>query len=51
MTTRTYTTKSGTTFEWEETPDVLEYINQLHQTHVGNTERRGQDSQEESKEN
>jgi uncharacterized protein YqgV (UPF0045/DUF77 family) len=50
MTTRTYTTKSGTTFEWEETPDVLEYIKQLHQTHVSNTTGRRQDSQKESKE-
>jgi uncharacterized protein YqgV (UPF0045/DUF77 family) len=30
MTTRTYTTKSGTTFEWEETNEVLEAIKQLH---------------------
>lgn len=28
--TRTYTTKSGTTFEWEETDEVLEAIKNLH---------------------
>lgn len=30
MTKRTYTTKSGTTFEWDETKEVLEAIKQLH---------------------
>ena len=50
MTTRTYTTKSGNVFEWEETPDVLEYIKQLHQINAGNTEGRGQSTQKESKE-
>ena len=32
MTTRTFTTKSGTTFEWEETPEVLEALKKLHET-------------------
>lgn len=31
MTTRTYTTKSGNTFEWEENAEVLEAIKKLHQ--------------------
>ena len=30
MTTRTYTTKSGTTFEWEETEEVLQALKELH---------------------
>jgi hypothetical protein len=50
MTTRTYTQKDGTVWEWDETPSVLEYINQLHQTYATNTTGRGQDSQKESKE-
>lgn len=49
MTTRSYTQKDGTVWEWEETPSVLEYIKQLHQTHVSNTSGRGQESQKESK--
>jgi hypothetical protein len=36
MTTRTYVTKSGDTYEWEETPEVLEALKNLHQTY-GNT--------------
>jgi hypothetical protein len=31
MTIRTYETKSGTIFEWDETPEVLEAIKQLHE--------------------
>jgi hypothetical protein len=31
MTTRTYTTKSGTIFEWEETNELVELLKQLHQ--------------------
>ena len=31
MTTRTFTTKSATVFEWEETDEVLEALKQLHQ--------------------
>ena len=30
MTIRTYETKSGTIFEWDETPEVLEALKQLH---------------------
>ena len=29
MTTRTYTTKSGTTFEWEETPETVKAVKEL----------------------
>ena len=32
MTTRTYVTKSGDTYEWEETPEVLSALKQLHET-------------------
>ena len=32
MTQRTFTTKSGTTFEWDETPEVLEALKKLHET-------------------
>lgn len=32
MTTRTYTVKSGDTYEWEETVEVIEAIKQLHET-------------------
>lgn len=32
MTTRTYVTKSGDTYEWEETPEVLEALKKLHET-------------------
>jgi hypothetical protein len=30
MTQRTFTTKSGTTFEWEETPEIIEAIQKLN---------------------
>ena len=30
MTTRTFTTKSGTVFEWEETEEVLQSLKELH---------------------
>jgi hypothetical protein len=29
MTQRTYTTKSGTTFEWEETQETIEAVQEL----------------------
>ena len=32
MTTRQYVTKSGDTWEWEETPEVVAAIKQLHKT-------------------
>ena len=32
MTLRTYVTKSGDTYEWEETPETVEALKQLHQT-------------------
>ena len=32
MTTRTYVTKSGDTYEWEETPETIEALKQLHET-------------------
>lgn len=36
MTKRTYVTKSGDTYEWEETPEVLKALKQLHESN-GNT--------------
>jgi hypothetical protein len=30
MTLRTYVTKSGTTFEWEETEEVIQAVKELH---------------------
>lgn len=30
MTKRTYVTKSGDTYEWEETQEVLEALKELH---------------------
>lgn len=32
MTTRTYITKSGDQYEWEENAEVLEALKQLHQS-------------------
>jgi len=32
MTKRTYTTKSGDTYEWNETPEVIAALKKLHQT-------------------
>ena len=32
MTTRQYTTKSGDTFEWEETEETRKAVEQLHNT-------------------
>ena len=32
MTTRTYTQKDGTIWEWEETPETIEALKQLHET-------------------
>jgi len=38
MTTRTFTTKSGTVFEWEETPKVLKALKELHNETKTNTQ-------------
>jgi hypothetical protein len=35
MTTRTYTTKSGTLFEWEETPEVIKALKEVHKDYTG----------------
>lgn len=32
MTTRQFVTKSGDTWEWEETPETIEALKQLHDT-------------------
>lgn len=31
MTTRTYTQKDGTVWEWEETPELLEQLKAIHE--------------------
>lgn len=51
MTNRNHKTKSGTIFEWEETPELLEYILNLEKQNVTNTTRRGQDSSEKGEKN
>jgi hypothetical protein len=33
MTVRTYTQKDGTIWEWDETPELVEYIKNLHSSH------------------
>jgi hypothetical protein len=38
MTTRTFTTKSGTVFEWEETPEVLQSLKELHNENETNSQ-------------
>jgi hypothetical protein len=38
MTTRTFTTKSGTVFEWEETSEVLKALKELHDEIKTNTQ-------------
>jgi hypothetical protein len=30
MTKRTYTQKDGTIWEWDETPELVKYVKQLH---------------------
>ena len=40
---RTYTTKSGDVFEWEETPEVLKAIEQLHKVNENSTESKATD--------
>lgn len=32
MTTRTFVDKNGNTWEWQETPEVLEALKKLHET-------------------
>ena len=32
MTERTYTSKSGNTWTWEETPETIEALKKLHET-------------------
>ena len=32
MTTRTFVDKNGNSWEWEETPETIEALKQLHQT-------------------
>lgn len=38
MTVRTYTTKSGNVFEWEENEDVQKAVEELHKQNETNTE-------------
>ena len=39
MTTRQFVTSKGDTWEWEETPEVVAAVEQLHKT-IKNTERK-----------
>ena len=39
MTTRQFTDGKGNTWEWEETPEVIEAVKKLHQTIQSNLER------------
>ena len=39
MATRTYTTKSGDVYEWEETPQVLNAIQEYWKTVQNNKEK------------
>jgi hypothetical protein len=32
MTTRTFIDKNGNSWEWEETPETIEVLKQLHET-------------------
>jgi hypothetical protein len=34
MTTRNFVDKNGNSWEWEETPETVEALKQLHQTEV-----------------
>lgn len=43
MTVRTYTQKDGTIWEWDETPELVEYIKNLHNSY-GNTDGGAQGS-------
>lgn len=42
MTTRTYTQKDGTIWEWEETPAASKLIKALHATQKESTKTEGQ---------
>jgi hypothetical protein len=39
ITTKTHTQKDGTTWEWQETPELREFIRQQNTTKDGNNER------------
>ncbi len=41
MTKKQHTTKSGDTFEWDETPEVLEALKVLHETERKHAEKGG----------
>jgi len=40
MTTRTFADKNGNSWEWEETPETIEALKQLHETVKQVNERR-----------
>jgi len=40
MTTRTFADKNGNSWEWEETPETIEALKQLHETVKKVNERR-----------
>lgn len=49
MTTRIYTQKDGTVWEWEETKELSQYIKEIHQKNVTDITGRRQSTSEESK--
>jgi hypothetical protein len=42
MTTRTYTQKNGTIWEWDETPELVKILEQIHTNN--NTSNTGSDN-------
>jgi len=40
MTTRQFVTKSGDTWEWEETPETIEALKQLHESVIKENEQQ-----------
>lgn len=51
MTKRTYTTKSGTTFEWDETPEINKILKEFHGTNVGTVKGGRQQTPQKVEEN
>jgi len=44
MTTRQFVTKSGDTWEWEETPETIEALKQLHESVINANEQQTTES-------
>ena len=50
MTKRTFIDKNGNSWEWEETPELVKYLNTMHQTNVGTTQGGRQETPQKIKE-